>query len=117
MGPIPQSSAPPPSPDVMRQQLPPMSQFGGAGSQMLSGQPAQPDPKQFAMSELNEIKGRLMNVVKVLSQTNPELMPIIQKMAEAGSALENELTAQVSPVGGAEAPPQSEVPSDMPLGQ
>jgi len=97
--------------------MPPMAQFGSAGSQMLSGQPAQPDPKQFAMSELNEIKGRLMNVAKVLSQTNPELMPIVGQMAKAGSALENELTAQNVPLGASDTPPQSEVPSDMPLGQ
>jgi hypothetical protein len=101
----------------MRQQMPPMDQFGAAGGQMLSGAAPQPDPKQFALSELNEIKGRLLNVVKVLSQTNPELMPILQKMAEAGSALENELTVQPNPSGQPDTPPQSQTPQDMPLGQ
>jgi hypothetical protein len=117
MGPVPQSSTPPPSPDVMSQQVPPMGQFGAAGGQMLSGAAPQPDPKEFAMSELNEIKGRLMNVAKVLSQTNPELMPIVGKMAEAGSALENGLTVQPSPGGQPDTPPQSQSPQDLPLGQ
>ena len=101
----------------MCHQVHPMGQFGAAGGQMLSGAAPQPDPKEFAMSELNEIKGRLMNVAKVLSQTNPELMPIVGKMAEAGSALENGLTVQPSPGGQPDTPPQSQSPQDLPLGQ
>lgn len=118
-------SGPPVSPDVLSQQLPPMQNYAPQGEAMLNqasgaNQPGA-DPTQYAKSELDKIAAALMNVAKVISQTKKELMPLVQKMAEAGSMLSNELQAQ-NPVEGAgpqsaEAPAAAEAPKDMALGQ
>lgn len=117
------AQGPPVSPDVMAQQMPPMSGYGAQGQQMLSGaqgsDQSSADPNKFAMDQLNDIAAKLMNVAKVLGQTRKELMPLVQKMAEAGSMLTNELQAnnpqqaQASP----DNPPQAQSPGDVSLGQ
>ena len=119
----PTQGGPPTSPDVMAQQMPPMSAYGLQGEQMLSGaagegQPSA-DPTAFAKKELDDIAAKLMNVAKVLSQTKKELMPLVQKMAEAGSMLSNELQTMAAPPPEPQAaagPPSAEQPGDMGLG-
>ena len=121
------ASGPPTSPDVLRQQLPPMAQYAQQGQELLGGASAngQPsaEPSEYAKSELDKIAASLMNVAKVIGQTKPELMPLVQKMAEAGSMLSNELQAQNPETGApagppsAETPAAAEAPKDMALGQ
>lgn len=122
------ASGPPLSPDVMAQQMPPMAAFADQGQQMMGGgAPADPmaaDPTAFAKSELDKIAASLMNVAKVLSQSRKELMPLVQKMAEAGSMLTNELQTNNADAAGAPpqdggqpaGPPKGENPGDMALG-
>ena len=111
---------PPMSPDVLQQQMPPMSQYSPQADAMLGAKPEDQmgaDPSAFAKKELDDIAAKLMNVAKVLSQTKKELMPLVQKMAEAGSMLSNELqSAQAPDPQAAGGPPQSEQPGDMALG-
>lgn len=118
---MPNPSGPPPSPDVMAQQMPPMSQYAGQADQMLgAGQPGQQaDPIEFAKSKLDGIANDLMTVAKVLGEVKPELMPIVQKMAQAGSQLTSELESGNAPQN--EPPPtgtpaQANGPEGMGLG-
>ena len=118
------TSGPPMSPDVLMQQMPPMSAYSGQASQMLNARPEDTmsaDPSAFAKSELDKIAASLMNVAKALSQTKKELMPLVQKMAEAGAMLSNELQANNAPPGGGadQSPtgaPQGQGPGDVGLG-
>lgn len=122
MGPVPgNQSGPPASPDVLKQQMPPMQAFSAQGQQMLNGQIANnatsADPKALVSDLLGDIKSNLLQVLKVISQTNPELVPLIQKMAEAGQTLEVELTSNNADQATPDTPPQAETPGDMALGQ
>lgn len=117
------TGGPPMSPDVLMQQLPPMQAYAPQGEQMVNNVPQNAggaDPSAFAKSELDKIAASLMNVAKVLSGTRKELMPLVQKMAEAGSMLSNELqTANQpgeQPEGNPAGPPQAETPGQMGLG-
>lgn len=118
------AEGPPVSPDVMQQQMPPMSAYSEQGAQMMANKPEDAmsaDPTAFAKSELDKIAASLMNVAKVLSQTKKELMPLVQKMAEAGSMLSSELTtnnpdAPQEAAGSPAGPPQAQDPSGMGLG-
>lgn len=111
------------SPDIQSQQLPPMSSYGAQGQSMLAGaqgaDQSGADPNKFAMDQLNQIAALLSTVAKTLGQGRKELMPLVQKMAEAGSMLTNELQsnnpaqAQPSP----DNPPQAQGPGDVGLGQ
>ena len=119
----PNQAGPPTSPDVMAQQMPPMSAYGPQGEQMLNGaaggDQSGADPTAFAKKELDDIAAKLMNVAKVLSQTKKELMPLVQKMAEAGSMLSNELQTMGVPPPEPQAaagPPSAEQPGEMGLG-
>lgn len=112
------ASGPPVSPDVMAQQMPSPAAYAQQGQAMLNGgqsDSGQANPDQFVMSELNDIATKLGNVAKVLSQTHKELIPIIQKMATAGSMLQNELQAN-NPPQSAETPPQADGQGGMSLG-
>jgi hypothetical protein len=112
------------SPDVLMQSMPPMQAYSDQGAQMIAGAPegsGGADPSAFAKSELDKIAASLMNVAKVVSQSRKELMPLVQKMAEAGSMLSNELqTANppggMPPEGSPAGPPQAETPGQMGLG-
>lgn len=90
--PVPGQSGPPVSPDVASQQMPPMAAFAGQGQ----GQaPTQANPQSdFLLAKLNEVAASLTDVAKIVSQTNPELMPIVQKMAQAGAMLMSEVQSQ-----------------------
>jgi hypothetical protein len=113
----------------MMQQMPPMAAYSDQAAQMLANKPSDAmsaDPSAFAKKELDDIAAKLMNVAKVLSQTKKELMPLVQKMAEAGSMLSNELQSAAvppAPAGGPApeeqapvAPPQAQGPGGMGLG-
>jgi len=113
---------PPISPDVMAQQMPPMSAYGPQADQLLGNKPQDATgahPDDFIKSQMDDIAAKLMTVAKVIGQTHKELMPIVQKMAEAGSMLMNEINSQNQPVQGQEAPQgqaQASGPSGMALG-
>lgn len=119
------AAGPPISPDVLMQQMPPMQAYSQQGAQMMTpdqnGVPGG-DQTAFAKSELDKIAASLMNVAKVLGETRKELLPLVQKMAEAGSMLSNELqTANQPPVGeqpepNPAGPPKGEAPGQMGLG-
>ncbi len=104
--PVPGAQGPPVAPDVTAQQMPPMSAFAGQG-----GQTAPQNPQSdFLVAKLNEVAASLTDVAKIVSQTNPELMPIVQKMAQAGAMLMNEVQSgqggqSLAPGGGQEGVP------------
>lgn len=107
----------------MAQQMPPMQAYGPQGEAMLNGaagaDQSAADPTVFAKQELDDIAQKLMNVAKVLSQTKKELMPLVQKMAEAGSMLSNELQTMAAPPPDPQAaagPPSADQPGEMGLG-
>ena len=108
--------APPVAPDVAAQQMPSMGQFAGQLGQQ-GGDPAM----EFLIGEMNKIAASLTEVAKVISERKPALMPIIQKMAQAGSMIMSDVKAgQQSPTGGGEASlaqPQAGGEAQMGLGQ
>lgn len=116
MGPV--GSAPPVSPDVMVQQMPPMAAYADQGRGMIGGGGAgeSADPMKFVQSLLDEIAERLMKIAQVVGQSKKELMPIVQKMAEAGSMLMNEIQPKGQEQQTAQVPPQAEGPGGMGLG-
>lgn len=100
-------AGPPLPPDVMAQQLPAPLRFMQAAG---VGAPApEPDPMLFAVDQLNQIAASLKNVADVLIVKKPALMPILQHMSQAGSALMNELQASAGAQG--PAPGQGELPT------
>lgn len=108
-----------PLPPDVAGQMPNMAQFAGQAQQAFQP-PAGPaemqgDPSQFATVALNDIADKLGKLAQVLLQTHPELAPLIQKMAEAGSMLQSQLTApppQETEVG---SPTQATGPQDVPM--
>ncbi len=116
MGPV--SGTPPMSPDVMAQQMPPMAAFADQGRGMVGGgaNPEAADPMKYVQILLDEIAGNLMKVAQVVGQSKRELMPIVQKMAEAGSMLTNEIQSKAPQPETAQMPPQAEGPGGMGLG-
>jgi hypothetical protein len=98
------SASPPLPPDVLQQQVPPAMQFmqrAGAGQAM----------QQF--SALDMVKGNLMQIISLLKEVGevlvierPALMKHLQIMAQAGSAIMNELQA-----GSPEDTPQQQMPT------
>lgn len=110
-------SAPPVAPDVAAQQMPSMGQFAG---QLGGGQQGGDPSMDFLISKMNEIAASLTDVAKVISQRKPALMPIIQKMAQAGSMIMSEVQAGQSAPGGQDASlaqPQASGEAQMGLGQ
>jgi len=116
MGPV--SGVPPVSPDVMAQQMPPMAAYADQGRGMIGGggSAESADPMKYVQTLLDEIASSLMKVAQVVGQSKKELMPIVQKMAEAGSMLQNEIQAKGPQQQTAQVPPQAEGPSGMGLG-
>jgi hypothetical protein len=108
-------AAPPVDPNVAAQQMPSMGQFAGQMGGQQGGDPAM----DFLVSKMNEIAASLTDVAKVISQRKPALMPIIQKMAQAGSMIMSEVQSGQQQ-GGADsslAQPQAGGESQMGLGQ
>lgn len=107
-----------PLPPDVQGQMPPMGQFAGQAQQAFQpGMPQDPtgaDPGSFASSALSEIADKLGKVAQVILQIRPDLAPMIQKMAEAGSMLQEQLTAQPEQ-GATQAPTQPEGPQDVPM--
>jgi hypothetical protein len=108
-------SMPPLPPDVTAQQAPPIGQFA-QGQQ--GGPAATPDPSMgdgasmgFVGDQMNQIAQLLTKVVKVVEVARPELMPILQRMAQMGSMLMNEIQSSKSPqgTGSSLAPPQAQM--------
>lgn len=117
MGPV--AGTPPVSPDVMAQQMPPMAAYADQARGMVGGGGAaaeSQDPMKFVQTLLDDIASNLMKVAQVVGQSKKELMPIVQKMAEAGSMLSNEIQTQMPQQQTAQTPPQAEGPSGMGLG-
>lgn len=118
MGPV--SGAPPTSPDVTAQQMPPMSAYADQGRSMIGGggaaNPEAADPMKYVQGLLDDIAASLMKVAQVVGQSKKELMPIVQKMAEAGSMLSNEIQSKTPQAQGSQVPPQAEGPSGVGLG-
>ena len=88
---FPNTAMPPASPAITAQQVPqgsPMAAF----AQNMAGQPDQAALQNFSSSEflnatLNKIATDLAQVANVLTSSRPDLMPLVQKMAQIGSAL------------------------------
>lgn len=107
-----------PLPPDVAGQMPNMGQFAGQAQQSFAppgpaADPMSQDPGSFATDGLNQIADLLGKVAQVLLQTRPELAPIIQKMAEAGSMLQQELTAASPQATGTETPTQPSGPQDV----
>lgn len=116
MGPV--SGVPPVSPDVMAQQMPPMAAYADQGRGMIGGggSAEAADPMKFVQTLLDEIASNLMKIAQIIGQSRKELMPIVQKMAEAGSMLTNEIQSKGPQQQTAQVPPQAEGPGGMGLG-
>lgn len=103
---------PPQAPAVTAQQaagsgMSPMGQFA---QNMTSGQGDQKAIQEFSSSQfLNEkldaIAQNLSSVAKVLIVSRPDLMPLVQKMAQMGSVLNGQITSGQS-TGAAGATPE-----------
>ena len=87
--------APPTDPAVAGQQAGPMAQFmakqqgGGPGADQ--GGPPQPPPLMMVEQVMNQVALQLRDVARVLLMSKPMLMPILQKMIQAGSMLMDEI--------------------------
>lgn len=107
-----------PLPPDVAGQMPPMGQFAGQAQQAFGGgqgaPQAPPDPVGFATEALNQIADTLGKMAQVVLQVRPELAPLVQQMAEAGSQLQSQLTAQPEQ-GASQAPTQPEGPQDVPM--
>lgn len=87
MGPM--TTSPPLPPDVVRQQSPPALQFmQSAGASM-----QQFNAMDMAKERLQQVVVLLKDVADVLAQERPALIKHLQIMAQAGSAIMNELQA------------------------
>jgi hypothetical protein len=98
-----------------------MGQYAGGfdGGQQAGPMGAgQPDPNSFVSDALNQIADQLSKVAQVLAQTRPETLVMIQKMAEAGSMLQQAISGdgmQAGQEGGVQSPPQPAGPQDVPM--
>jgi len=113
-----------PLPPEVASQMPSMGQYAGGLQQQQApgiGGPQQggaPDPSAFANEALNSIAEQLTKVAQVILQTRPELGPIIQKMAEAGSMLQSQLSGaheEAGEAGAVQSPPTANSPQDVPM--
>jgi len=107
-----------PLPPDVAGQMPNMGQFAGQAQQSFgqpgpSGDPMQQDPASFATEALTQIADLLGKAAQVLLQTRPELAPLVQKMAEAGSQLQQSLTATTPEETGTQTPTQPSGPQDV----
>lgn len=111
----PDTEAPPLPADVRRQQQgPPLAQFAqGAAA---AGQPDAGAAKQAVQQWLSQTADLMSKIAKVLQVAQPELMPIIVRMAGAGKLLEQEFN-KASQGQGAPMQPGSEPTPQAPEGQ
>ena len=108
-----------PLPPDVAGQMPNMGQFAGQAQQAFNpaaapgGDPLAQDPSAFAAQALNEIADKLGKVAQVILQARPDLAVLIQKMAEAGSMLQSQLSTASPEESGAVTPPQPQGPQDV----
>lgn len=104
-------SAPPTSPDVAQQQGP-ISQFlqGQGGDQQVQNF----SPLALAEQRLNQVALAMRDVAKVLVNIKPELMPVWEKMMQAGTMLLGEI--QKSSQGQGPQGPPAGAPPDQDTG-
>lgn len=100
--------SPPVSPEVAGQQQGPSAQFiqGQPG-----GQGATAD--NLALQKLNQVASDLKEVAKVLVQSKPNLVPLLQRSLQALSMLTNELMAGKQQMGQPGMQRQAPAPPDQ----
>ena len=106
----PSLASPPTSPDVAEQQSP-TAQFA-QGYQPQVGEGGANSAMELAAQNLNQVASLLKDVAKVLVTSKPNLMPILQRMVQAGSMLMNEVQSnkpgsQVGQAGVQRQPPET----------
>jgi len=90
--PTPQTGTPPLPPSVTAQQQgPALAQYAQGAAAGANPQQQAPS-KQFVQQALAQIAESMAKIAKVLSVEQPELMPILQRMAGAGKMLEQEFS-------------------------
>lgn len=107
-------SRPPQAPEVTDQQGP-VSQFvsGYQPDESQSG----PPPLKLAEQKLSEVAMGLRDVARILVMSKPALMPVLQKMIQAGSMLMNEISkANPQKQQGQPGPPTAGPPAEGPQG-
>lgn len=99
---------PPLPPDVVQQQAPAPLRFMQQAGSASNGQAQQFNQSAFLEDRLNQMAGLMKDVADVLVITKPALMPILQKMIQAGSAIMSEI--KTSNDGGDQPSPQDSQP-------
>ena len=82
---------PPTAPAVAAQQGGPVSQYPNNYQPSGTGQVG-PPPMALVEQKLNQVASDLRDVAKVLVMSKPALMPVLQKMIQAGAMLMQEIT-------------------------
>ena len=110
------SQNPPLPPDITKQQADPSAQgMAFAGNIGAAQGQAQFDVSAFLQASLTEVAVKLGQVGKVLQTTKPELLPYLEVMSKAGSALMSEVTPQQQPgPAGQDVLPQNPDPKGAP---
>jgi len=90
---------PPTSPDVRRQQAPPLAEFAQGAMARAQAQNPKGASLDYAKQQLAVIAEALMNVMKVLSVEKPQLMPVATRMAGMGKVLETQLAQETQGQG------------------
>lgn len=102
----PPMTAPPTAPAVASQQGPVsqyLTNYQPSGEQAV-GQP----PMALVEQKLNQVAGELRDVARILMMSKPALMPVLQKMIQAGAMLMQEIN---------KAKPQGQQPTGPPQAQ
>lgn len=91
---IPNTQSPPLPPSVSQQQMPQMTamqQFAqgmaGAQPQVTTAADGQGGSNEYVVSSMKQVELLLTDVAKTLTVTNPEIMPYLKIMAQAGSKI------------------------------
>jgi hypothetical protein len=92
---IPNTQAPPLPPSISQQQMPQMTamqQFaqgmsGAAQPQAMPAADGQGGSNEYVVSNMKQVELLLTDVAKTLTVTNPEIMPYLKIMAQAGSKI------------------------------
>lgn len=88
----PSLDTPPASPEVTGQQAGPSAQF-------IQGQGGQGSANDYAVGKLNQVASDLKDIAKVLVQTKPNLVPLLQRALQALSMLMNEVQSSKQQMG------------------
>lgn len=111
---MPDTSMPPLPPSVTAQQQPdPAMAFAMNAGAQGNANAMQFDSLAYAESELNKVAEILKGVAQVIVNEIPSVMPILQKMGQAGSALVSEIQSSRSQAMGSNpnlAPTQAQLP-------